>query len=87
MNWIPRKAEDTASNQVAGETVIAKATTGTVTVLSTLGGEIWEMCDGSTSLDEIISQLGADFDESPGTIRTEVEQFMESMVEKGMITR
>ncbi|MBL6974680.1 MAG: PqqD family protein [Deltaproteobacteria bacterium] len=87
MNQNPKKAEDCAFNRVAGETVVVKATDGTVTVLNRLGGEIWDLCDGATSLDDIIHTLGQAYDQPAETIREEVGRFMDSMLEKGIITR
>ncbi|NOZ02076.1 MAG: PqqD family protein [Deltaproteobacteria bacterium] len=83
----PRRCDDCAFNRVAGETVVVKALDGTVTVLNSPGGEIWEMCDGRTSIDRIVERLCGDYDAPPGTIRREVEAFIDSMVEKGMMTR
>lgn len=87
MNWTPKRAEDCAFNRVADETVVVKATDGTVTVLNRLGGEIWDLCDGTASLDDIARGLARSYDQPAETIRKEVDRFMESMLEKGIITR
>jgi len=85
MKWTPERSEDCAWNTVGGETVVVKASTGTVSVLSSTGGRIWEMCDGRTTVDDIVSRLVKEYDEDPETIREEVGRFLESMTGQGLI--
>ena len=57
---------------------------GIMVSLNILGTEIWKRCDGR-SVDEIVSELLAQFDVDPGVLREDSVAFLSDLEEKGFI--
>ncbi len=57
---------------------------GVMLSLNILGTEIWKRCDGR-SVDEIVSELTAQFDVEPDVLRGDALAFLSERAEKGFI--
>ena len=57
---------------------------GIMLSLNVLGTEIWKLCDGKT-VDEIVSELTAQFDVDPAVLREDASAFLSELNEKGFI--
>jgi pyrroloquinoline quinone biosynthesis protein D len=57
---------------------------GVMLSLNILGTEIWKLCDGR-SIDEIVSELTAQFDVEPAVLREDARVFLSELLEKGFI--
>jgi GeoRSP system PqqD family protein len=58
---------------------------GTMLSVNFLGMEIWKLCEGR-SLDEIVSELLAEFDVEEDVLRADVRAFIDELALKGFVT-
>ncbi len=64
-----------AATVVDGQAVIVMADTGQVTVLNEVGTRIWELVDGSHSLNEIIQAIMAEYEVTPEAAEQDTQNF------------
>ena len=57
---------------------------GQMVMLNLLGTEIWKRCDGKT-LDELLTDLRAEFEVEPELLRSDVVDFLSELEGKGFI--
>ena len=57
---------------------------GSMLSLNELGIELWEMCDGRT-VDELVAALMPEFDVAEDVLRTDIQAFLASLLQKGFI--
>ncbi len=57
---------------------------GVMLSLNVLGTEIWKLCDGRTE-DEIVSELAAQFDVDPDSLKKDARLFLSQLVSKGFV--
>jgi GeoRSP system PqqD family protein len=57
---------------------------GVMLSLNVLGTEIWKRCDGR-SVDEIVSDLIAQFDVEPDVLKEDATAFLSELAQKGFI--
>ena len=85
--WILAPNEACAHQQIDDETVVVQADRGTASVLNAIGGQIFSLCDGKASVDEIVDQLDLEYDLEKSEIRQQVEQFAQDLMKQGLIRR
>jgi GeoRSP system PqqD family protein len=57
---------------------------GSMLSLNEFGLELWEACDGKT-LDELVSSLMFEFDVAEDLLRSDIQEFLGSLSQKGFI--
>jgi pyrroloquinoline quinone biosynthesis protein D len=57
---------------------------GSMLSLNEFGLELWELCDGRT-LDELVVSLMPEFDVSEELLRSDIQDFLDSLSKKGFI--
>jgi Coenzyme PQQ synthesis protein D (PqqD) len=72
-------------SEVQSEAVLLNTTTGNCFVLDSLGLAICKLLEAECELPEIIEYLRQQFPDSASQIPQDVEEFMNSMVEAGLI--
>lgn len=73
------------SRVVDGEAVIVLPESGQVGVLNEVGTRVWELADGTRSLEEIVAAILEEFEVTPERARQDVDAFVQELVEKGML--
>ena len=76
LDWAPVRNAACASRAVDNETVVVQANRGTVSLLNPVGGEIWKMCDGKTTLKQMLEKLTRDYDAKTDEIIRQVKEFL-----------
>jgi hypothetical protein len=71
---------------VDGEAVIILADSGQVNVLNPVGTRIWELADGARSVRQIAEAIVAEFDVTPEAASQDVTEFLQELVDAGMLT-
>jgi pyrroloquinoline quinone biosynthesis protein D len=82
--------DEAISAQERGEDVAEVGTSllfagGQMVVLNMLGTEIWKRCDGK-SLDELVSEILAEFEVEEEVLRADVTAFLAELEGKGFIS-
>jgi hypothetical protein len=80
-NQVPTPHPQVAATVVDGQAVIVMADTGQVTVLNEVGTRIWELVDGSHSLDEIIQAIMAEYEVTPEAAEQDTQNFIHRLAE------
>jgi GeoRSP system PqqD family protein len=57
---------------------------GSMLSLNEFGIELWEQCDGLT-VDEMVTSLMSEFDVEEDILRTDIMEFLDSLLQKGFI--
>jgi hypothetical protein len=75
----------TASRVFNDEAVIISPAENVVRMLNPVGSRIWELCDGSHTLDQIATALTEEFDVDFAHARQSVTDFVTDLVEKKIL--
>jgi pyrroloquinoline quinone biosynthesis protein D len=53
--------------------------------LDDVGGRIWELCDGSRSLEQIVGMLAVEYDAPPSVIEADAVVLLHELVREGLV--
>jgi pyrroloquinoline quinone biosynthesis protein D len=70
------RGEGILAQQAQGQTVLLRMEDGGYYALDEVGAAVWELCDGSRSIGEIVAALCAEFDAPEETVRADVLEFI-----------
>jgi coenzyme PQQ synthesis protein D (PqqD) len=54
--------------------------------LSEVGARIWELCDGSATVDEIVERIADEYDAPLDTIRADTTRLLDELAAEGLLT-
>lgn len=54
-------------------------------LLNSSAGSVWKLCDGSTTVDEIVESLGEAYPDSAGVIGDDVRETLRKLAEMGLV--
>ena len=89
MNWLqarPKKHPRTASRLVDGEAVIVLPGEGTVKVLNDVGSRVWELADGTRTVDDMVETIYDEYDVDRDQAQEDVIEFVTTMVAANLLT-
>lgn len=72
----PRRQDGVLAQQAHGETVLLRLQDGGYYALDEVGAMIWELCDGTRALAEIVTLMCAEFEAPEATVRADVLEFV-----------
>jgi hypothetical protein len=72
--------------EIKGDISLFDAERNQVVVLNSTASDVWRLCDGEHSLDEIVALLASAYRTTPETIRDNVTSTIEQLVEEGFLT-
>ncbi len=84
-NRIPIHHPRTASRVFSGEAVVITPAENMVRMLNPVGSRVWELADGTRTLDEIAAALTAEFAVDPAEARASVAAFVEELLGRGLL--
>ena len=94
MGGAPRPARhgNYVTREIAGETVVVPIRSGvgdldSIFTLNEVGATIWRLIDGTRTADDIALAVVEAFEVEPEQARRDVEEFLASLTEAGMIDR
>jgi pyrroloquinoline quinone biosynthesis protein D len=71
-----RRQEGVLAQEAHGRTVLLRLEDGGYYALDEVGAMIWELCDGSRAVAEIVALLCDEFDAPESTVREDVLEFI-----------
>lgn len=83
--WKPRSVSGLVESEIDGDISLYNPHTETVTVLNTTASDVWRLCDGDHSSDEIIGLLAAAYGVDRTAIATDVSSALEGLKRSGLI--
>lgn len=70
---------------IDGEALLVLADAGEVAVLNGVGSRIWQLADGSRSIDDIITVIVAEYDTTADEAGRDVVNFIEQLVKEHIL--
>jgi hypothetical protein len=81
----PVRSERTAYRVVGGEALIMVVDRKELHRLNDVGSRVFELCDGTTTVDGIVEAIVREFVVDPPTARADVEKFIRELAATGAI--
>jgi hypothetical protein len=85
-DWAPRRVEGATTASVGADAVVLDARGSPVLHLNETARAIWELCDGSTTLDEMVDACVTLFDVGEDQALREVSAALEDLELAGVLT-
>jgi hypothetical protein len=77
-NVVGRRGPDAA-------TILLDTSSGRYYTLDDVGGRIWELCDGTKTVNEIATALGEEYDAPLEQIRADLVELLEDLSSDGLV--
>ncbi len=81
LHMYPVPHPQVAARVVDDSAVIVLADAGEVHVLNAVGTRIWELTDGTHTIQQIVDTIVAEFEVTPQQAQTDVEEFLQTLVD------
>jgi len=81
----PLHHAQTASRVFSGEAVVISPAENMVRMFNPVGSRIWELADGTRTLDQIAATLAAEYAITEAHARRSVEDFVAELMNKGLL--
>ncbi|HZO89767.1 MAG TPA: PqqD family protein [Chthonomonadaceae bacterium] len=81
----PRRREDILKQRAAEDFVLFNLENGQYYALDEVGGRIWECCDGTCPVSEIISLLCQEYEAPAATIQADVIELLEDLAHENLV--
>jgi hypothetical protein len=82
----PHRREGVTVVRVDGETLLVDDVNGTQHLLNPTAHALWELCDGSTSVEEMIGAILQLFAVDRGVVRDDVAHALSQLTDLGLLT-
>ena len=82
----PLRAPEILMQEVSGETVLLKPSSGEYYSLEEVAGEVWQRCDGATTIAEIIVAIGSEYDAPAEEVAADVLEFLAEMFDEQLVS-
>ncbi len=79
------KSKEVAARIIEGEAVIISPSEGDVRVLNEVGSRIWELIDGTNTVEKIFTTISDEFEVSLDDARTDALEFFSDLVNMKLI--
>ncbi len=84
-SFVPAGRETVASVVVDGEVVLLDGSSGRLRKLDPVGGVVWGCLDATGTIDEIVTDLCAEFGADRETVRGDVIELMRTLGREGLL--
>lgn len=85
MAGVVRRVVGAVEAEVDGDRILLSPKDYSYFRLGGTGAPVWDLIDGSRTLDDIVVSLESEFAAEPGTIRLETERFVAALAEAGLV--
>lgn len=81
----PRPHSQTAGRVIDGEAVLILAEISEINVLNEVGSRIFELADGTHTINEMVQIISQEYDASPHQIEGDVLEFVHTLVKQQIL--
>lgn len=85
MDTYPVPHPDSAGRVLDGEAVVVTPSDSKMHTLNEVGTWLWERCDGTRSVADLIDELIDEFDVDEDTAKADVTGFVRALVDRGVL--
>jgi Coenzyme PQQ synthesis protein D (PqqD) len=82
-----RHRDRVLTQRAAGTLVLLDLDGGQYYALDEVSSRVWDLCDGELGVETIISTIGEEFEAPLETIRGDVEEFLQEMVDENLLVQ
>lgn len=82
----PTRAEEVAFRVIDGEAVLLHLVNGVYYTLNEVGSMAWELCDGLTSSDAIVTAISEEYQVDADTARGDLRELLDDLAAEGLVT-
>lgn len=75
----PRRGEQVIAQKAANDLLLFNMNDGNYYSLNEIGSRIWELCDGSRSVAQLVEALAAEYDASSEVLENDIVELLESL--------
>ncbi|MGH2935185.1 MAG: PqqD family protein [Gaiellaceae bacterium] len=84
---IPTRSEHVISRRGPDSvTVLLNTSAGSYFTLDEVGGRIWELCDGTTTVDSIAVQLTSEYEAERAQIEADILELLAELSSEGLVS-
>jgi coenzyme PQQ biosynthesis protein PqqD len=80
-----RRRERVLTQRAADQWILLNLDDGQYYALDEVSGRVWDLCDGTRRVTEVVATLAADYDAPQGTIESDVMEFLQEMWDESLI--
>lgn len=80
-----RRRDRVLTQRAADQWVLLNLDDGQYYALDEVSGRVWDLCDGSRSVDDVVATLAAEYDAPRGTIESDVMDFLQEMADESLV--
>jgi pyrroloquinoline quinone biosynthesis protein D len=80
-----RHGPDVVAQRAAGRHVLLNVRSGQYYAVDEVAARIWELCDGTRTLQDIAAVLVEEYDAAPADIAADVERFVSELVSESLL--
>lgn len=71
-----------AGEEIEDEGTVILLISGMMHQLNLLGGMIWNLCDGTRTFSQLVSEIKQEFDVEEEVVRADVREFVDDLIER-----
>jgi coenzyme PQQ biosynthesis protein PqqD len=80
-----RQRPRVVSQQASGKHVLLDMESGRYYALEEVGGRVWQLCDGTRSVGDIVKVVCDEYDAAADTVGPDVEAFVSELVDESLL--
>jgi hypothetical protein len=73
----PKRADQVIAQKAANDVLLFNMEDGNYYSLNEIGGRVWDLCDGSRSVSQLVALLASEYEASTEDIRKDVTDLLE----------
>jgi hypothetical protein len=75
----PKRAEQVIAQKASNDVLLFNMEDGNYYSLNEIGGRIWDLCDGSRSVSQLVTLLATEYEASPEDIEKDITDLLEGL--------
>jgi len=81
----PRHREKVLARKTSDDLIVLNLNTGQYYALDEVGWSVWELCDGTRSVSDVISAICDEYDAPAETIKTDVLKVLGDLIDEELL--
>jgi hypothetical protein len=80
-----RRKDKVISHQIEGKEILLRLDSGEYYALDEVGRRIWELCDGTRSVGEVVATVSEEYDAPEDTIRADAVELLQNLLDEKLV--
>jgi len=81
----PKRMEQVVAQKATDDWLLFNVSNGNYYSLNDIGGRIWELCDGTRTVSQLVTALAAEYDASTEVLEKDIVELLEGLQEGKLI--